>query len=320
MSAASLYGSLLRLGFTAVGPREQRLQTLRGVALREGVVQDEAALSEGLAFAQRVPGPQTLAVAVWLGHRAGGLPGAMLAGACYALPGVLLTILFASMVLVYRSTAQWPGVLKGVGAAATALLLLTAWRTAGGAKATPPEVGVGLLTFGLVLVGAVLLGPSNPVEAGWTVNGRTLDADLALLGVALALVTPGLAILSLTTYVGYLFGGVGWALGVAAVALVPLLLPAVLASRWEAPLLESPGARASVRFFHAASAGVMTAAAYLLARAAFWSGEPWHGRWPFLVILFAFVAGLRFRREAATGLILVGGALLGFIAYAIFKA
>jgi chromate transporter len=158
-----LFNVFSRIGLTSFGGG------LSGWMLREFVQRrawiDEEEFLSGLGLAQAFPGVNVVNLAIWVGYRLRGTPGA-LAGACGIIvpPAVLVVVIAA----VFAALSGYPLthlVLDGVGAAAIGLSLqmglIAAHRAA--AKGVIPViimviafVAVGLLHLSLPLVVLVL--------------------------------------------------------------------------------------------------------------------------------------------------------------------
>lgn len=124
---AEVASAFLRLGLVSFGGPVAHL----GYFQREFVVRrrwlDDAAYADLVALCQFLPGPASSQVAFALGMRRAGVPGAVLASACFALPSAVLMILFAYGVASFGdvSSAGW---LHGLKLAAVAVVALAVWR------------------------------------------------------------------------------------------------------------------------------------------------------------------------------------------------
>ena len=164
-TASELFFAFTRIGLTSFGGG------LSGWLLRDFVQRrkwmEEEEFLTGLALAQAFPGVNVVNLAIWIGYRLRGTPGA-LAGACgIIIPAAIVVVVIAA---AFAALAGYPLthlVLDGVGAAAVGLSLqmgvIAARRAA--AKGIVPIVvmvvafvAVGLLHFSLPLV-VLVLGP-----------------------------------------------------------------------------------------------------------------------------------------------------------------
>ncbi len=164
-TAARLFGVFTRIGLTSFGGG------LSGWMLREFVQRrawiDEEEFLSGLGLAQAFPGVNVVNLAIWVGYRLRGTPGA-LAGACgIIVPPAVVVVLIAAVFAALTGYPLTHLVLDGVGAAAVGLSLqmgLIAARRAAMKGVIPVVimviafVAVGLLHISLPLV-VLVLGP-----------------------------------------------------------------------------------------------------------------------------------------------------------------
>lgn len=172
-TSLQLLAVFARIGLTSFGGG------LSGWLLREIVQRrawmDEEEFLSGLALAQAFPGVNVVNLAIWIGFRLRGTPGA-LAGACgIIIPAAVLVVLIAAGFAALTGYALTHLVLDGVGAAAVGLSLqmgLVAARRAAAKGAAAVAimgaafVAVGLLHLSLPLVVGVL-GPFSVAIAYW---------------------------------------------------------------------------------------------------------------------------------------------------------
>ena len=162
-STGELFVVFTRIGLTSFGGG------LSGWMLRE-FVQRRAWLGEeeflsGLALAQAFPGVNVVNLAIWIGYRLRGTPGA-LAGACgIIVPAAILVVVIAAGFAALTGYKLTHLVLDGVGAAAVGLSLqmgLVAARRAAAKGVVPivvmvvAFVAVGVFHLSLPLVVLVL--------------------------------------------------------------------------------------------------------------------------------------------------------------------
>jgi chromate transporter len=164
-TTTQLFTVFSRIGLTSFGGG------LSGWMLREFVQRrawiDEEEFLSGLGLAQAFPGVNVVNLAIWVGYRLRGTPGA-LAGACgIIVPPAVVVVLIAAGFTALSGYPLTHLVLDGVGAAAIGLSLqmgLIAARRAAAKGAIPIAimvlafVAVGLLHLSLPLV-VLVLGP-----------------------------------------------------------------------------------------------------------------------------------------------------------------
>lgn len=164
-TAPQLFAIFARIGLSSFGGG------LSGWMLREFVHRrawvDEDEFLSGLALSQAFPGVNVVNLAIWIGFRLRGTPGA-LAGACgIIIPPALLVVVIASGFAALSQHRLAHLLLDGIGAAAVGLSLqmgVIAARRAAAKGAVPIAImllafaAVGLLHWPLPLV-VLVLGP-----------------------------------------------------------------------------------------------------------------------------------------------------------------
>lgn len=164
------------IGLTAIGGG-RATYFYETFVVRRGWVAPEAFLND-LTLSQLLPGPTVSNLAVALGHRLRGAPGATLGVLATIVPGGLAVLAVSAL---YFGRGVSPGVgtaLKGMGAAVVGMLLVTAARLARGALkgrgatliAAAAFLGVGPLRLNALVVilaaGAISLWVQRPRRAG----------------------------------------------------------------------------------------------------------------------------------------------------------
>lgn len=130
--------------------RTGRLREIAGLFLKLGVIgfggpaahialmEDEVVEKRGWLSRERfldlvgvtsvIPGPNSTEMAIHLGFLRGGWPGLLLAGACFIVPAVSLTILLAWAYMTYGAVPQVADLLYGIKPAVLAVILGALWR------------------------------------------------------------------------------------------------------------------------------------------------------------------------------------------------
>jgi chromate transporter len=159
----SIAGEFAALGLTSFGgglPAH-----IRRVAVRKRGWLTEEEFLEALAVAQVMPGPNVVNLAVYIGRRLRGLPGALTAVAAVVGPG--LAALFA-VFAVYASGAALAPVtagVRGAGACVVGLLIVNLLQVGRRALLGPVDVVLAVLTAAAVLVAELPL-PLVVIVAG----------------------------------------------------------------------------------------------------------------------------------------------------------
>jgi len=124
---------------------------------------------EAVGYSSVLPGSDALQLAMFVGYRVGGVPGALVACLGAILPPTLIMLILAALLTRLRSESWIGSFVKGLAPALAALLCMTAYQVVGekGWQGWPPIVlGLGsllaLVVFKvpppLVLLAAGLLG------------------------------------------------------------------------------------------------------------------------------------------------------------------
>jgi chromate transporter len=83
---------------------------------------------DGLALAQLAPGPLAAQLAMYIGYTAAGSPGALLIGAAFILPSLLMVWALSAVYVAYGGLGWMQALFHGVGAAVIAIIARSAWR------------------------------------------------------------------------------------------------------------------------------------------------------------------------------------------------
>lgn len=133
---------------------------------------DEDGFLRGLGFCTLLPGPEAMQLATYAGWRMRGVPGGLLAGLLFVLPGAAVMVALAAAYLAHGRLPLVEAAFLGVKAAALAIVAGALWRLRGkalrgpvaGAVAAAAFAGLFLLDlpFWAVLGAALLLGLLRP--------------------------------------------------------------------------------------------------------------------------------------------------------------
>jgi chromate transporter len=87
---------------------------------------------EAVGYSSVLPGSDALQLAIFVGYRVGGVPGALIACLGAILPPTVIMLSVAAVLTRLRSQAWIGGFVKGLAPALAALLLITAYELVGG--------------------------------------------------------------------------------------------------------------------------------------------------------------------------------------------
>ena len=156
----------LRLGFVAYGGPAAHIAMMeeRFVRQRAWVTRDR--FVDLVGAVNLLPGPSSTELAIYLGEIRGGVPGLIVAGACFILPAAVLVVALAWAYLRFGAVPQMTGLLFGIKPVVVALIAQAIWnlgRTAlkSAALAILAVCVVALAAWGvhalLLLIGAGIL-------------------------------------------------------------------------------------------------------------------------------------------------------------------
>ena len=187
----------LKLGFISFGGPAGQIAILhREVVDRRGWL-DQAAFLNALNFCMLLPGPEALQLAIWIGWRLHGTPGAIVAGLCFVGPAILILLGLSFLYALHGDLPAVAAALVGLQATVIALIVQALLRVARRALTEPLHwllataalalMVAKLAPFPVILVAAALAGmlsnrrralpaPATRAAFPW----RSLAAGIAL--------------------------------------------------------------------------------------------------------------------------------------------
>ena len=217
--------------------------------LEEHVVRRRGWLTTGefldlLGLTNLIPGPNSTEMAMAIGFRRAGYAGLAVAGVCFILPAVCLTMALGWLYVNYGYHPAVEGVLAGLGPAVIVVMLqgtTAATATASGVVLVLSLAGIGEITL---LLGAAIVGAVTSKARPGPAAALTALAVIACPVIALAATADPPAL----TSVGAFFLRVGAVLYGGGYVLVALLEPLVSVEGW----------MTSQQLVHAVAAGQVT--------------------------------------------------------------
>lgn len=211
----------LRLGFIAYG----------GPAAHVAMMEEEFVRRRGWLTRERfldlvgavnlLPGPSSTELAIYLGEIRAGLPGLIVAGACFILPAAFLVVALAWAYLKFGAVPQVAGLLFGIKPVVVALVAQAVWNLGKTALRTAPLAALALAAVLLAALGAPAVGLLIGAGLLWMViqEGKRLVGHRSVLGAWIGLGTGSagatLAILPVFFYflkIGAVLVGSGYVL------------------------------------------------------------------------------------------------------------
>jgi chromate transporter len=143
-----------RLGFTAFGGPAGHLSLMEQEIVHRRHWMSQAEFLDLVAASNLIPGPNSTELAIHVGYRRARWPGLLVAGACFILPGCLLTLAAAWAYVRFGSLPAVTRLLDGVKPVMLAIILHALWRMGRTAARTWRLGLVALVAAGANLRGA----------------------------------------------------------------------------------------------------------------------------------------------------------------------
>jgi chromate transporter len=147
VSTRALFAGFMKVGLSGFGgvlPFARRML----VEQRRWLTEKE--FTEVLALSQFLPGPNIVNVAVIVGRRFQGPPGAIAAPLGLMLLPLAIVLLLATIYTEFAQVAAVRGACNGVSAAASGLVLAMAFRMGDAIRRTPWQVAIGAIAFAAI--------------------------------------------------------------------------------------------------------------------------------------------------------------------------
>ena len=130
-----------RIGSIGFGGPPTHIALLRRLVVQEKRWIDEAEFEDAIAATNLLPGPASTQLAIFTAWRLRGVPGALIGGACFICPGLIVIILLAAVFLSSHPPTWIKGAALGAGAAVAPVainaalgLIPASWRRVGDAR------------------------------------------------------------------------------------------------------------------------------------------------------------------------------------------
>jgi chromate transporter len=180
----------LRLGFTAFGGPAAHIAMMRDEVVTRRHWLTDAEFADLLGATNLIPGPNSTEMAIHLGYLRAGRAGLAVAGACFILPAMLMTMALAALYVQTRALPEAGWLLYGIKPVIIAIVaqalwglgktVLRSWFTGAVAAAAALAAWFGVNELVLLLLGALAVAVVRlPLR-------RATAALLALPGAALA--------------------------------------------------------------------------------------------------------------------------------------
>ncbi|MEQ8433491.1 MAG: chromate efflux transporter [Oceanicaulis sp.] len=157
-----------RIGCLGFGGPAGQIALMHRVLVEEKAWIDEDGFLAGLNFCMLLPGPEGQQLAIYVGWRVNGIPGALIAGLLFVLPGAALMFALSALYIRFSDVGLVAGALHGVQAVVIAVVVEAlvriarrALKSAAGyafAAASFSAIFVFAVPFPVIIAGAALAG------------------------------------------------------------------------------------------------------------------------------------------------------------------
>lgn len=170
------YGELVRtfgkIGVLSFGGPAGQIALMHRMLVEEKGWLDERRFLHALNFCMLLPGPEAMQLATYSGWLLRGIPGGLIAGLLFVLPGALVLAALSAIYVYFGEVSYVAGALFGLKAAVLAIVVQALAKVAGRALKGAIHYGVALaalvalmvfdIPFPVVILGAAILGAFLP--------------------------------------------------------------------------------------------------------------------------------------------------------------
>ena len=191
-SLAEIAKEFLRLGFVAFGGPAAHVAMMEERFVRRLSWLSRERFLDMLGAVNLLPGPSSTELAIYLGETRGGLPGLMVAGACFILPAAILVVALAWAYQTYGSVPQVAGLLVGIKPVVVALIVQAVWNLSRTALKNVPLAILAAAVVALAAFGVPVLALLIGAGILWIVvrEGRRLATSQQRPALALGMLAP----------------------------------------------------------------------------------------------------------------------------------
>lgn len=162
-----------RIGLLSFGGPAAQIALMHKELVDERPWLTEAQFLRALSFCMLLPGPEAMQLATYAGWRLRGIPGGLIGGGLFVLPGAFVIAALAAIYLHFGAAPALQGAFLGVQAAVVIIILQAIWRLSRKALKSARHLLIAALAFlalfafglpfPLVIAAAALIGALGPV-------------------------------------------------------------------------------------------------------------------------------------------------------------
>lgn len=122
-SLGAMFGIFFRIGVLSFGGPAAQISLMHRMLVDERDWLSEARFLSALSFCMLLPGPEAMQLATYAGWRLKGVPGGLLAGLLFVLPGALVMLALSVVYVLYGTTTALAGLFYGIKATVLVIVL-----------------------------------------------------------------------------------------------------------------------------------------------------------------------------------------------------
>lgn len=207
-----LFSTFGRIGLYSFGGPAAQIALMHRVLVEEKSWLKEKEFLNALSFSMLLPGPEAMQLATYAGWRRAGVPGGLIAGGLFVLPGAIVIMVLATIYALYGDVPVIDAIFLGVQATVVAIVLEALFKVSKKALKRPSDWVIAALSFlaifalalpfPLIIAAAAIWGAfMRPVEVDETPAPPTdtpLAATLRTVAIWLAIWFAPIALLAIT--------------------------------------------------------------------------------------------------------------------------
>ncbi|RKI02018.1 chromate efflux transporter [Corallococcus sp. AB038B] len=198
----------LRLGLTAFGGPAAHIAMMEDELVRRRRWLPREEFLDLLGATHLIPGPNSTELAIHLGHRRAGWPGLLVAGTCFIVPAMLLTLAAAWAYVRFGTLPQAGALLYGVKPVILAVVVQALWGLGKTALTTRPRIVVAIGAAVASALGAnelLILALAGGFLAAWS-HFRSSSAPRSTLALT-PFALHGVTVMTATAAAPFSLGG-----------------------------------------------------------------------------------------------------------------
>jgi len=147
VSLPELTRTFARIGILSFGGPAAQIALMHRTLIDEKKWVEEQEYLRALSFCMLLPGPEAMQLATWIGWRMHGVPGGLIAGGLFVLPGAIVVLALSIIYALFGQVPLVAALFAGVQAAVVAIVIEALLRVARRALKTTEAWGVAALAF-----------------------------------------------------------------------------------------------------------------------------------------------------------------------------